>query len=170
MYHGWLEDAIWALAADDWEIFHRFPYCLVTCVDSSPDVGYMATAEGAIGREASCSVYGKGLLVRDGRIVEIGERYNYFNPFDEMWLFEKPPKHDKPDTFSIVAPLDLNKDPLPQGLLEWFSASGCVLGLGDGIGLNYVTTEKSVVDSLMERQKLPPSASTITIIKGPKQP
>jgi hypothetical protein len=167
MYYGWLEDAIWALAKDKCEGLRRFPYCLITCVDSNPDVKFM---DGIFTRETSCSVYGNGLLVRDAQIVEIGERYNLFNPFDEMWLFENPPTQEKPDTFSIVAPLDLNKDPLPQGLLEWFNASGCVLGLGDGIGLNYVTANKSIFDALLERQKSPRSVPTITIIKGPAPP
>jgi hypothetical protein len=168
MYHGWLEDAIWALGESDWDIFHKLPYCLVTCVDSSPHVGFIATAEGIIDRETSCSVYGEGLLVCDARIAEVAERYKLLVPFCEMWLFEKPPKIEKPGTFSIVAPLNLNEDPLPEGLLEWFNASGCVLGLGDGIGLNYVTREKSILNSLMERQKLPPSGSTITTIEGAK--
>ncbi len=153
MHYGWLQDGIWDLAKSNWEVFQKLPYCLVTCVDSSPDVAFMARAEGIIEKETSCSALGKGLLIRDARVLEVCRSYNLFNGFDEIWLYEDCPTIGKPQSFSIVSPLDLNEDPLPQGLLEWFTASACILGLGDGFGMNYITTQKQIVGSLMARQR-----------------
>jgi hypothetical protein len=122
-------------------------------VDSSPDVASIAKFHGIVERETSCSVLGNGLLIGDARVVDVSRSYNLFNGFDEIWLYEDRPTIVKPQSFSIVSPLDLNTDPLPQGLLEWFTTSACVLGLGDGCGMNYITTQKQIVDSLLARQQ-----------------
>jgi hypothetical protein len=53
----------------------------------------------------------------------------------------------KPDDLWIVAPLKI-LDEFPAGLDSWMTNSGCVLGLGDGIGLNYVTTSIEIASAI----------------------
>ena len=152
MYYGWLQDSIWDLTESQWEAFGQFPFALVTCVDSTVDVKSTTTAKKIVESDSSCGYIGRSLLVGDARIVDVARRYQLFSHFDEVWLYKERPTADKPGAFSIVAPLDLNNDPLPEGLLKWFIVSGCILGLGDGIGMNYATTQKWIVDSLRERR------------------
>ncbi|MHC4464796.1 MAG: hypothetical protein ACYS30_25710 [Planctomycetota bacterium] len=153
MYNGWLQDSIWDLIQSNWEVFDKLPYALVTCIDSSEDMKSTITARKIVELEGSCSFLGRSLLVSDGRIVDVAQRYNLFSHFDEIWLYRDRPAVDKPTVFSIVSPLELSTDSLSRELLEWFDASGCILGLGDGIGMNYVTTSKEIVQSLNIRQR-----------------
>lgn len=153
MYYGWLQDSIWDLIQSHWDVFDELPYSLVTCIDSSEDVKSTTTARKIFEFEASCSFMGRSLLVGDGRIVDVAKRYNLFSHFDEIWLYREHPVVDKPTGVSIVSPLELSTDAPSRDLLEWFDTSGCVLGLGDGIGMNYVTTSKEIVQSLSMRQR-----------------
>jgi hypothetical protein len=154
MFYGWVEDKIWSLAKSNWQIFTELPWCLVTCIDSSPNVTFMMKAEGIHKWEGFCSFLGKGLIVSDGKILNVAKEYNLFNGFDEIWLFRNCPTVEKPDEVSIVPPPpDLSRDAPPKELLEWFNASGCIVGLGDGVGMNYMTTSREIVESLNTRQR-----------------
>ena len=51
-----------------------------------------------------------------------------------------------------MSPVDLSVEaPSPQ-LVDWFNESHCVVGLGDGIGMNYMTTSTEVAHSLISDQ------------------
>ncbi len=153
MYYGWLQDSIWDLIQSHWEVFDELPYALVTCIDSIEDMKSTITARKIVELEDSCSFLGHSLLVGDCRIVDVAQRYNLFSHFDEIWLYKDCPAIDKPQESSIVSPLELSTDAPSKDLMEWFNASGCVLGLGDGIGMNYMTTSKEIVQSLNIRQR-----------------
>ena len=105
-----------------------------------------ATADGADDGAALPSVrlpwYGLGGSHK--LTARIGKEFNLFNGFDEVWLFREVPQFPKPDDVILVAPLDLREDAISHELCRWMHASGCEVGLGDGIGLNYVTREDSV--------------------------
>jgi hypothetical protein len=111
------------------------------------------TAGRIIESEKSCSFLGSSLLVGDSKIICVEQRYKLFSHFDEIWLFEDHPDVDKPKEVSIVSPLELNKTIPSKELLDWFSASGCLLGLGDGMGMNYITTSEEIVQSLNAHQQ-----------------
>jgi len=61
-----------------------------------------------------------------------------FFHFDEVWLCDRPPAQAPPAPASIVCPVRLDEEALPRAVAEWMHASGCLAGLGDGDGLNYV--------------------------------
>lgn len=153
MYYGWLQDSIYDLIKSHWEVFEELPYVLVTCRDSSTDVKSTVTATKIVELEDYYSFLGRSFLVSDGKIMEVVQRYNLFSHFDEIWLYRDRPTINKPAGISIVSPLDLSKDTPSCEILEWFNESGCVLGLGDGIGMNYITTSKEIVQSLNVRQR-----------------
>lgn len=153
MYWGWLEDKIWSLANSDWQIFHELPWCLVTCIDCSRGVASIMKAMGIHKWEAFCSFLGEALVVSDGKILDVAMEYNLFNGFDEIWLYRDCPDVEKPKEVSIVSTLDLSKETPSKELLEWFKVSGCILGLGDGVGMNYVTTSREIVQFLNTRQR-----------------
>lgn len=154
MYYGWVEDRIRVLAKSRWRFFGELPWCLVTCIDGSRDVKGAMEGKGLAGWEGVCSVLGHGLVVGEGKILEVARAYELFNGFDEIWLFEARPTVEKPRGISIVPPpADLTAVAPPQELREWIEASGCVLGLGDGIGMNYITTSREIAEALTERQR-----------------
>lgn len=153
MYYGWLQDSIWDLIQSHWEVFDQLPYALVTCIDSSDNLKSTTVAPKIVVSEGSCSFLGRSLLVGDARIVDVAQRHTLFSHFDEIWLYPERPAVDKPLEVSIVSPLELSTDAPSREVLEWFNASGCVLGLGDGIGMNYLTTSKAIVESLNIRQQ-----------------
>jgi hypothetical protein len=149
MYYGWVEDRIRYLIEDNWHVFYELPWCLVTCIDSTKDVKSMMKE--VIEVDEFCSFLGSGLIVGNGRIL--AREYNLFYGFDEIWLYKDCPTVEKPEGVTIVSTRDLSKEDPSKELLEWFKASGCVLGLGDGIGMNYLTTSKEIVESLNIRQQ-----------------
>jgi len=153
MHCGWLQDSIWDLADSQWRFLQELPYALVTCIDSIEDLTITTTARKIVEAEGDCRFLGVSLLVGNARIVDVAKRHKLFSHFDEVWLCRNPPADGKPAGTSIVSPTDLSFETPPRELLEWFSASDCVLGLGDGIGMNYVTTSEEIVLSLENRQR-----------------
>ncbi len=153
MYYGWVEDRIRSLAESDWRFFRELPWCLVTCIDSSP-VKSTRTAAEIVERQSSCSFLGGGLAVGEGRILELAKACNLFNGFDEIWFFREQPAVAKPEKLTIIPPpYDLTAYAPSQELLDWIELSGCVLGLADGIGMNYITPTKEIAESITARQR-----------------
>lgn len=151
MYCGWFQDSILDLTHSKWEVFRKLPYCLVTCTDSTHDLKSITTAWEITEWEGSCSFLGRSLIIGDGKML--GYARSLFSHFDEIWLYEHRPTVEKPTEVSIVSPLELNRENPSGELLEWFGTSGCVLGLDDGIGMNYVTTSREILESLEARQR-----------------
>jgi len=153
MYCGWLDDSIWRLADSEWYFFRELPYALVTCIDSTPDVKSTTTARKIVASRDSCSFIGDSLVVGNAELLDVALRYDLFTHFDEVWLYTGLPSTAKPSGTSIVSPTDLSVEPPPAELAEWFSVSGCLVGLGDGIGMNYMTHSRDVLHSLKLRQE-----------------
>ena len=151
---GWVQDSIRGLIESHWQVFDELPYALVTCVGGSDDLKSMIVVRKIVALEDSCSFLSGSLLVGDGRIVEVAQRYNLFSHFDEIWLFEESPALDKPAEFWLLAPLNLSRDDPSciDPLEDWFIESGCVVGLGDGMGMNYLTIGEGIADSLHTHQ------------------
>jgi hypothetical protein len=57
----------------------------------------------------------------------------------------------EPETrwITIVAPYNLSEE-VPTEVVNWIYRSGCIVGLGDGDGLNYVTVNERVARQLSE--------------------
>ena len=146
---GWLDASIGTLIRGRPVAFSGLGYVLVTSLDSAIDI-----SESSIGREIAeqypeCTFLGNGLVVPWEALPAIAEQFNLFNGFDEIWCFEHMPEVAKPLDFCIVAPLDLSSEPAPPLLSAWMERSGCVLGLGDGVGLNYVTGDPEIPAALV---------------------
>ena len=47
-------------------------------------------------------------------------------------------------------PLNLNEEEVPPVVLDWMKMSKCTIGLGDGIGLNFATSNEDVGKYLYE--------------------
>jgi hypothetical protein len=92
---------------------------------------------------------GSGVLLSGQQTIMLTRRYLLFTHFDEVWLFDEVPIEPKPERASIVAPYDLGEE-VPTEVADWMQHSGCIVGLGDGFGLNYVTVDEGVARLLSE--------------------
>jgi len=93
---------------------------------------------------------GKGLVIPAVDFAKVADRFGLFTGFDEVWCFSETPKVMKPADFWIVSPSNIDQEDVPPALIPWMEQSGCRLGLGDGIGLNYATPDKNTAILLEE--------------------
>jgi hypothetical protein len=145
---GWLNTSIGTLLENQDAMFAVYAYALITRVDSATDLRQVLTSRAIIERYPACRYLGAGLVIPAGALPEVGKEFNLFNGFDEAWWFTLEPELPKPDEVFLVAPLDLRADAVCEQLRDWMRVSGCELGLGDGIGLNYVAVDESVALAL----------------------
>lgn len=145
---GWLDTSIGTLIEAQSAAFAQYAYALITTVDSVTDLRQLSTGRAIIERHPACRFLGGGLVIPTRTLAEVGKGFKLFNGFDEAWWFTAEPQVPKPDDVFLVGPLDLREDAVSDQLRDWIRASGCQLGLGDGIGLNYIAVEESVALAL----------------------
>jgi hypothetical protein len=145
---GWIDTSIGTLIQTDITVFSRFAFLMIASIDSSKDMVGIATGYRIIERYNGCSMFAGSLLVPGGQIEQISCTFNLFNGFDEVWCFDEAPKFAKPTDLWIVSPLNVGQEDVPRLLVPWMRESGCRLGLGDGIGLNYATPDESTAHRL----------------------
>jgi hypothetical protein len=120
----------------------RPPYALVTVVDSSANVRAISSVGPLLEEMNATHEYvGEGLAIMVSVLLRLSHDYNFFHGFDEVWLCNDVPAVRKPAGLRLTSDVQLGAEP-PLGAAEWMQASGCIAGLGDGIGLNYVTSEE----------------------------
>lgn len=127
-----------------------FKFALITTVDSTPDIRAVPIALTITQEISAARFVGGALLVPTTRITEVSERFKLFTGFDEVWFYINEPLSSKPAEISLVAPLDLEVDSPPNGLAQWFAESGCRLGIGDGIGMNFATLDKGIASKMQQ--------------------
>jgi hypothetical protein len=139
---GWLEGSLKLLLDKDVALFGRFPVTLLTSVDSTTALSSSAIGQVIIERHPRCKFLGDGIVIPDSLIIDFVKSFDLFHGFDEAWLFEAEPSLPKPKEGWLVAPLNLNCNELTPTISSWMQETACKLGLGDGIGLNYVTSDE----------------------------
>lgn len=145
---GWINTNIRAVVEAG--LLSQFNWVLITSIDSISD---LSAIRGNIARiEARCALLGSGLVVPGESMVRLASDQNLFTGFDELWAFAQRPSVPKPNDLSIAAPynFETDLDSVSPRLVPWMAEAECELGLGDGIGLNYVTQLEGLV-SVLER-------------------
>lgn len=145
---GWLDTSIGALVRSRPTLLARFAYVLVTSLDSSTDMGSLPVVAAILQRMAASKLLGSGLVLPSSVLAQTAEDYKLFTGFDELWCFHHEPTIPKLSDISIVAPLNLSTDDVPEMLADWMDESKCLLGLGDGIGLNFVARDERIAVAL----------------------
>jgi hypothetical protein len=125
------------------QFIESFSFALVTSLDSSPPTSLTNVRRALIEYVDEFREVGSGILLSGRQTVLLARKYLLFTHFDEVWLFHEAPIEPKPERASIVAPYDLSEE-VPSEVADWMWRSGCVVGLGDGEGLNYVTVDERV--------------------------
>jgi hypothetical protein len=155
LYVGWLETSIGVLVREDPLLLALFPFVLITSVDSTTELADSRIGQAIVRRNHDCAFIGQGLLVPSVKLPALDAELGLFHGFDEVWALDDRPAVAKPSGSSIVGPLNLNEDDPSGDVAEWMNATGCRLGLGDGFGLNYVTSDAGLAEQI-ERRTTPP--------------
>jgi hypothetical protein len=170
LWVGWLglDTNIRIIAEEKPALIGQFPYCLITCIDSTVEIRKTTTAQNVVQDSSKeCKFLGEGLLIPGSSIPDLIRDYNLFTGFDNIWCFREEPRTLPKPNLSLVGPTGVGeklaeevKEPEKLKelmdnferenfeLREWMGASGCVLGLGDGCGLTYATVSEELADEL----------------------
>jgi hypothetical protein len=131
------------------EFIESFPFVLITSLDGSPPTSLRTVRRALAEHVDEFREVGSGVLLSGQQTIMLTHKYPLFSHFDEVWMFDEAPIEPKPERASIVAPYDLGEE-VPTEVADWMQRSGCIVGLGDGIGLNYVTVDEGVARLLSE--------------------
>src|SRR5918995_756397 len=137
------------LVAECPEFVESFPFALITSLDSSPPTSLANVLRALAEHVGEFREVGSGVLLSGRQTVLLARKYLLFTHFDEVWLFREAPIEPKPKGVSIVAPSNLSEG-VPTEVAGWMWRSGCIVGLGDGEGLNYVTVDEGLARQLSE--------------------
>lgn len=129
------------------KLMNEFSFVLITSLDSSNELD-----RDKMIRETSLphSFLGNGVLFEAKLIPELGRLDGFFSGFDEIWCYKQKITIPKPKEVYFIGPYSPTK-PISNPVKQWMRESQCILGLGDGVGLNYITSERRIAD-LIERE------------------
>jgi hypothetical protein len=145
---GWLEGSLKLLLEKDLPLFGKLSVALLTSVDSTTALSSSTLGQMIVERHPRCKFLGDGIIIPDNFILDIAKTLDLFHGFDEAWFFETETTSPKPKESWLVAPLNLNRDELAPLTMSWMQETACKLGVGDGIGLNYVTTDEEIAKDI----------------------
>jgi hypothetical protein len=80
---------------------------------------------------------GSGMVI-DGEALLALIEHQFFDGFDELWIFRESPIEGKPEAIPLTSDVRLVHE-LSEDLRNWMYDNGCIAGLGDGDGLNFAT-------------------------------
>jgi hypothetical protein len=140
---GWIGSSV-ALIIIDVQILKQFSLSLITSLDSETELAASKIGREIVNRYSECRFLGSGIVVPSNLLAGVNNEMKLFHGFDEVWFFDTLPAPSKPHDVSLVAPLNLSKELLPLPVIHWMQSSNCGLGIGDGIGLNYVTADEKI--------------------------
>ena len=70
-----------------------------------------------------------------------------FHGFDELWCFRNRITVVKPEHAVLSGESDIH-DGLSGAVVDWMLSTHCVLGLGDGVGLNFVAADQELAQRI----------------------
>jgi hypothetical protein len=147
--HGWLADlTIRDVVGEHRDVFSLLPLVLIASIDSERQVAEMPWARQRIARDRTWALSTEPLVIAGSSIAELADEWaTLSNGFDEIWIPKDARVAVPPASSSLVAPRTLEAS-LPSAISQWMAESGCVLGLGDGEGLNFVTSDPELCAEL----------------------
>jgi len=140
-YAEWLPDIdISSVLAGMHEVIAQFPYVVLSCLDSARSVASLPSIQSfAASRGLSRDVLGEDLLLDGPRFQLLATDENFLTGFDEVWFCQQRPYVESPRGFVLTSDRPIQGSP-PQAVRAWMTDADCELALGDGDGLNYITS------------------------------
>lgn len=135
---GWMDSSIHRFMANIDPPPTSMKYALITCLDSCFEVASILSKSAALSPlKPQAEIVGKSVLVSTRRLLSAERNRQIFFGFDEVWFLPTALVKPKPRGIGLVGPTRLSPD-LPAKLVSWMNDNSCTLGLGDGVGLNFV--------------------------------
>ncbi|EKD26011.1 MAG: hypothetical protein ACD_79C01405G0003 [uncultured bacterium] len=151
LFVGNIQNSISKLIYKKQPVIQNYPYALITSIDSCYQINKLLFYPKLKELDLRlCNIISEQLLLLTNDLILIHERFNIFNGFDEIWFFSDLPKNPVPKTFTITGPTDVELL-VHSNILEWMIANNCKLGIGDGIGLNYISIDSNTVKILTSK-------------------
>jgi hypothetical protein len=144
--YGWCDSHVASIV--ETKIAQNLSLSLVTSIDSETDLAASKIGGRIIQRYSKCRFLGEGIIIPCPLLANLNREMKIFHGFDEVWFFDAEPVAPKPKDVWLVSPLNLKEDPLPLTVVQWMRNSHCRLGVADGIGMNYVTTDSKLASQL----------------------
>lgn len=153
LYFNYIEGVrVWDVVENIPEVAKKFPYCLITCIDSDrgESLCCSTTIVAMVENQLACIVPG-GFLVRTGDLDMLDATYNLFNGYDELAFFQEYPEAS-PHELGVTSevPITEQSEDYRLSITDWMLSGGCALWLGDGYGVNFITADGGLA-SLLER-------------------
>ncbi len=147
---------MWIADADLGEVWGALGSCVsddsvavIALLDSNPDVAHLDSVAAILGEDGpGFRAVGSALAVDLATMTFLIEERCLFTGFDEIWVCDRMPTEPKPVDVRITGEELVTDRPVPEALLAWMQASHVRVGLGTGYGVNVVTTDRVVVDTL----------------------
>ena len=136
------------------DAFLELNYAMVSTIDSGPPsamVGVLARLSAL----PDFQIVGRAIQMKVN-LISLQAIARLLSGFDEIWFFTRQQDVEIPE-FGITSeePLTDAGDCYAEDdyarLSDWMTLSGCVIGMGDGCGLNYVASERRYIALLRER-------------------
>ena len=147
------------------DFFERYKYALISVIDSNRPITLNMPSFQKMIKNANLHFeqFGDGLLTSGKSIVELATVHHFFNGFDEVWFFAHAPQTAAPTGHILnpqswlIQPIDerkLGENKALSLLEQWAIESGAIVGVHDGTGIGYITTDETVAQKLEEISSL----------------
>src|SRR5271165_4831480 len=145
---GWLDTSIHDFLETYQPNSRAGEFALITCLDSdlNPKSLLKRSGEFAIAMK-DAKPLGNALLLPVRQLHAVTFRDRVFFGFDEVWFFPSDRIEAKPDSAWLVGPGRIGQKTLDE-LGSWMVANSCSLGLGDGVGLNFLVKARGLMKYL----------------------
>ncbi len=143
---GWIDSSVYLFLSHSKEHLSRFRYALITCLDSNTDVSAIIHKSIHLKSLAEVGdIVDKSLRITTAQLLEANQKERIFHGFDEVWFSHTRSFTLKPRSAWLTGPNETHHH-LPDELIQWMTDNQCMLGIGDGTGLNYVVKISGVAE------------------------
>jgi hypothetical protein len=130
------------------DVFRSADAVLISMLDSNENIHELPAVAGTFVTSDSTELLSSEPFVVNGAgLLRLLGRRDLFTGFDEIWLLRHVVDAPPPVDASLVAPEQVGSEP-PESVAKWMEDSGAVLGLGDGIGMNFVGADDGLLTQL----------------------
>jgi hypothetical protein len=133
------------------EMLPTFELAAVPVLDGTDRPGEWPAVRRRLRAEGIRFVQNRGVLLLPPGELDQCATVGLFRGFDEIYLCAE--WHEEFETFPTRISSDLSdfSEATPLGLDDWMLEAGCLLALGDGVGLNFATPDHEIAERLSAR-------------------
>ena len=138
------------------ELLPAFELAAIPVIDGTDRPGEWPAMRRRLRAEGIRVAHHRGALLLPPGELDQFAALGMFNGFDELYLCNE--WNDELETFPgrITSDFTSFADATPLGLEDWMLEAGCLLALGDGLGLNFATPDPEIAAHLRARFKPAP--------------